>query len=94
LELCKNVSRPKNKMGEPRGRAKRTDIIFHNWLALPTDPPQEKEHAAQRLALLALGRAAERRPNGKKLRRRNCLKNASTPQRQVHAVLARFCRFN
>jgi hypothetical protein len=45
---------------------------------------------AQRSALLALGRAAERRPRRKKLRRRKCLKNAQTPQRQVHAVLGVF----
>jgi len=43
--------------------------------------------ASQRLALLALGRAAERRPMRKRLRRRKRLKNAPTPQRQVHAVL-------
>ena len=30
---------------------------------------------------------AGRRPNGKKLRWRKRLKNAQTPQRQVHAVL-------
>jgi hypothetical protein len=42
---------------------------------------------SQRSALLALGRAAERRPMRKKLRRRKCLKNAQTPQRQVHALL-------
>jgi len=42
---------------------------------------------AQRLALPALGRTAERRPMRKRLRRGKCLKNAQTPQRQVHALL-------
>ncbi len=46
--------------------------------------------AAQRAALLALGRAAGRRPNGNRLRQRKRLKNAQTPQRQVHAVLGAF----
>ena len=44
--------------------------------------------AAQRLALVALGRTAERRPNGKKLRRGKCLKTRQNPQRPLHAVLA------
>jgi hypothetical protein len=43
--------------------------------------------ASQRSALLALGRGRRSRPIGKRLRRENCLKNAATPQRQVHAVL-------
>src|SRR4030067_1758514 len=33
--------------------------------------------SAQRLALVALGRTAERRPNGKRLRRRKLLENAA-----------------
>ena len=38
--------------------------------------------AAQRFALPALGRAAERRPTGK------CLESRQNPQRRVHALLA------
>jgi len=42
---------------------------------------------AQRFALPALGRTAERRPNGKRLRHRKLLENAQNPQRPLHAVL-------
>ena len=43
--------------------------------------------AVQRFALPALGRTAERRPMGERLRRGKCLGCAQNPQRQVHALL-------
>jgi hypothetical protein len=46
--------------------------------------------AAQRLALVALGRTAERRPNEKRLRLRKLPENAPNPQRPLHALLGAF----
>ena len=66
------------------------NTIFLNILYIVSPEiviPWPLQGTAQRCALLALGRAAERRPMRKRLRRRKCLKNAPTPQRQVHAVL-------
>jgi hypothetical protein len=47
------------------------------------------ESAAQRFALLALGRTGNPRPSGKRLRRRKLLEMAQNPQRPVHALLGR-----
>ena len=46
--------------------------------------------ASQRLALPALGRGRRSRPARKMLRRGKGLGCAQNPQRQVHALLARF----
>ena len=46
--------------------------------------------AAERFALPALGRGRRSRPARKMISVENCLRCAQNPQRQVHALLARF----
>ena len=87
-ELWQRHSTTRKENGQTARAGKTNGHDFHDRLALPTNLPQEKEHAAQRLALPALGRVAGRRPNEKKTEARKLLeKHADSP-----ASGARFVR--
>jgi len=61
---------------------------FHDWLALPTDPPQEKKSMPPNgLRYPRVGGTRSRYFAGTNSKPRNLPENAATPTRRVHAVL-------
>jgi hypothetical protein len=85
---------PEKQAGQTARAGETIGHYFHDLLALPTDPPQEKSMPPNGLRYLRVGGTRERHFDGANFKPHKLLENAQTPTRRVHAVLARCLLIN
>jgi len=88
-ELWQRHRTPGKEDGQIEMAGEANGYCFYDLLALPTDPPQEKEHAAQRSALAVVGRAGTAFKM-EDTSARNLPENAARTHHPLHAVLGGF----
>jgi hypothetical protein len=80
---------PEKQAGQTARAGETIGHYFHDLLALPTDPPQEKSMPPNGWRYPRVGGTRQRHFDGTNSKPRKQPENAATPTRRVHAVLAR-----
>jgi len=81
------ITRKEN--GQTARAGKTNGHSFHNLLALPTDPPQEKSMPPNGVRYPRVGGRRQHHFDGTNFEPRKLPENAASPTRRVHAVLGR-----